>query len=133
MEEFMTECDIQKEITASENKTYVYFNSVLCSLASGNFLIFLLSCIGTLMRSSNIDDVTGMPVDPDFMDSVILFGFIAFVCLMLDAFFVCKWFRRIRSLEKKAATILISLAVYIALTPLLGYISLLIYGLILWK
>ena len=133
MEEFMAERDIQKEITASENKTYAYFNSVLCSLASGNFLIFVLSCIGTLMRSSNIDDVTGMPVDPDFMDKVILFGFISVVCLMLAVFFMWRWFRRIRALEKKAATAVISLAFYVVMIPILGYISLLIYGLILWK
>lgn len=129
----MTECDIQKEITASENKTYAYFNSVLCSLASGNFLIFLLSCIGTLMRSSNIDDVTGMPVDPDFMDSVILFGFIAFVCVLLSVFFVWRWFRRIRVLEKKLPTVIASLVAYIVLIPILGYISLLMYGVILWR
>lgn len=127
----MSECDIQKEITASENKTYAYFNSVLCSLTSGNFLIFILSCTGALMRSSNIDDVTGMPVDPDFMDSVILFGFIAFVCLMLSVFFAWRWFRRIRALEKKLPTIAISLVVYIVLIPILGYLSLLTYGLIL--
>ncbi|MCR5017076.1 MAG: hypothetical protein K6A75_11015 [Ruminococcus sp.] len=129
----MAERDIQNEITASENKTYAYFNSVMCSLASGNFLIFVLSCIGTLMRSSNIDDVTGMPVDPDFMDKVIQFGFIAFVSLMLAIFFAWRWYRRICVLEKKAATILISLAVYVVLIPILDYISLLIYGLILWK
>ncbi|MDO4863004.1 MAG: hypothetical protein Q4A05_02440 [Ruminococcus sp.] len=127
----MSERDIQKEITASENKTYAYFNSVLCSLASGNFLIFVLSCIGTLMRSSNIDDVTGMPVDHDFMDSVILFGFIAFVCLMLSVFFAWRWFRRIRALEKKFPTVAISLVVYVVLIPILGYLSLLTYGLIL--
>ena len=129
----MSEHDIKKEIKASENKTYAYFNSVLCSLTSGNFLIFVLSCIGTLMRSSNIDDVTRMPVDPDFMDSVILFGFIAFVCFMLAVFFAWRWFGRIKALEKKAATAVISLAIYLVLIPILGYISLLIYGLILWK
>lgn len=129
MEEFMAERDIQKEITASENKTYAYFNSVLCSLASGNFLLFIYYVIMS-MTNTGIDTATDLPAEPD-IKSVVLYGFIAFVCLLLDVFFVWRWFRRIRALEKKAATVMASLVLCAALIPILGYISLLIYGLIL--
>ena len=127
----MTERDEEAQIDAVRNKTYAYFNAVLSSLMSANCLLFIYSVIMT-MTHTGIDTATDMPADPDIIVAVIL-GCIAFVCVLLSMFFVWRWFKRIRVLEKKIPTVIVSLVVYIVLIPILGYISLLMYGLILWK
>lgn len=124
----MTEHEEKAHIVAVRNKTYAYFNAVLSSLMSANCLLFIYSVIMT-MTHTGIDTATDMPSDPDIIVAVEL-GCIAFVCFLLSVFFVWRWVRRIRALDKKPLIVVVSLVVYIVLTPILGYISLIGYMLL---
>ena len=127
----MTEREEAKQIEEVQNKTYAYFNAILSSLVSGNTIIFIF-CAVLSFSHTGIDTVTDMPVSHDMSTSVI-FGLIAFVFFLLLILFARAWFKRIRALEKKLVTVVVSLVFYIVLIPILGYISLLSYGVILWR
>ena len=114
--------EIQKDL----NKTYAYFNAVLSSLFSANFLLFIFLIINSLTHTG-IDTETDMPAKPD-MTIVLLLGFITFTCLLMSVFFSRAWFRRLKALEKKTLSVIVSLIVYIMLLPILGYISLIFIG-----
>lgn len=125
----MTEHEEAGQIQATLNKTYAYFNAVLFSLTSANCLLFIYFVIMT-MTHTGIDTATDMSAAPDITIAVVL-GCIAFACLLLSVFFAWKWIRRIRPLEKKLITVMFSCVIFVILIPVLGYLSLLLYGLIL--
>ena len=127
----MTEREEAKQIEEVQNKTYAYFNAILSSLVSGNAILFIFFAVLSFSHTG-IDTVTDMPVSHDMSTSVIsvLIAFVSFLLLIL---FARAWFKRIRALEKKLVTVVVSLVFYIVLIPILGYISLLSYGVILWR
>lgn len=127
----MTEHEEAMHIEAVKNKTYAYFDAFLSSLVSGNAVLFVFSAIMSYSHTG-IDTSTDMPAGHDLRTSVI-FIVLAFVFFLLLFFIAGKWFKRIRALEKKLVTVVVSLVVYIALIPILGYLTLLTYGMILWK
>ncbi len=118
--------ELANEIQADLNKTYAYFNAVLSSLFSANSLLFVILAVYS-MNHNGIDTQTDMPAAADWT-TVALLSSAAFVCLLAALFFARSWYKRIKALDKKAVTAVISLIVYTALIPVLGYISFLAVG-----
>jgi hypothetical protein len=118
--------EIAKEIQADLNKTYAYFNAVLSSLFSANTVLFVILAVYSL-NHNGIDTRTDMPAATDWT-TVTLLSCASFVCLMVALFYLRSWYKRIKALEKRNVTAVISLIVYVVLIPVLGYASFLAVG-----
>lgn len=127
----MPEQDKSKQIQETINKTYAYFNVVLSSLLSANFLLFgyeFLYVLGDYLTYHGIDEPGGKSHNID-LKTVIKICMISLVTLLMVIFFVNNWLRKIKVLTQKISTVVISLILYILLLPIFIYISLLFYSL----
>ena len=122
----MSERDTSTEVRTDLNKTYAYFNAVLSSLYSANALLFALLAVYSLSHNG-IDTETDLPAGPNIAIIALLSG-ISLVFLLLFAFFARSWYKRIKALESKAVTAVISLIIYAVLIPILSYASFLAVG-----
>ncbi len=121
----MTEQDKAMQIQTTLNKTYAYFHAVLSSLLSANFLLFVLFFFFS-MTNTGIDTKTDLPADPDLKTSLLM-GMIAAEAFVLFLISARAWYKRIKALDKKLATVIVSLIVYTVLLPVLGYLSLVFF------
>ncbi len=115
--------DEAKQIQATINKTYAYFNSVLSSLVSSSFLISGYNFYYSLtdyLSYHGIDDPGGKAHNID-LKTVIISGIVTIAILLVLIFFVKAWMKRIKALDKKTATVVISLILYIVLLPIFAY------------
>lgn len=122
--------DEAKQVQATLNKTYAYFNAVLSSLLSANFLLsgydFLYS-LTDYLTYHGIDESGGKAHNTD-LKTVIISGIVTIAILLVLLFSIKVWLKRIKTLDHKRTTIITSLSIYIALLPLFAYISLLIHS-----
>ncbi|MBP3310151.1 MAG: hypothetical protein J6L05_04985 [Ruminococcus sp.] len=119
-----------KQIQATLNKTYAYFNAVLSSLLSANFFLSGYGFLYTLsdyLTYHGIDESGGKAHNTD-LKTVIISGIVTIAILLVLIFFIKVWLKRIKALDQKRTAIVTSLSIYIALLPLFVYISMLIHS-----
>lgn len=119
-----------KQVQATLNKTYAYFNAVLSSLLSANFLLSgygFLYFLTDYLTYHGIDESGGKAHNTD-LKTVIISGMVTIAILLVLIFSIKVWLKKINTLGHKRTTIITSLSIYIALLPLFSYTSLLIYS-----
>lgn len=122
--------DEAKQVQATLNKTYAYFNAVLSSLLSANLLLSgygFLCALSDYLTYHGIDEPSGKSHDTD-LKTVIISGIVTIAILFVLIFSIKVWLKRIKTLDQKRTAIVTSLSIYIALLPLFSYTSLLIYS-----
>lgn len=127
----MSEHDEAKQIQTTLNKTYAYFNAVLSSLLSANFLLFSYDFLNTLtdyLTYHGIDESGEKAHNIDLKTDIII-GIVSLAILLMLIISIKAWLKKIKALDQKRTAIVISLAIYIVLLPLFAYISLVVYSL----
>lgn len=123
----------EKEIKETEAKTYAYLSSIVIGFLSANILLLIYSFISNLqeyLTYHNSEDDHGGKLHYVDLTALWICGCLAVILILILAFVIRFWIRRIKRIEKKIPVMIISSVLALLLLPVWGYISICILNII---